>query len=71
MGIADSIRVAIGKTDGFPRKVELLDKNGVARLTRTYENIKLNKTMDDAQFVYAAPEGAKVYDADDNPIELE
>ncbi len=57
-----AVRVTYGVKDGFPRSVEMLGTDGVAWMTRTFKNVKLNGKIDDAVFTYTPPAGVQVID---------
>ena len=59
----NKIRVAIGTEDGFVRKFEQINTDGVSFMTMTFTGIKINPAVDDRVFQYTVPEGANVIDA--------
>lgn len=57
------LRAAIGKKDGFVRKLELSEPNDDGDgLTMVFKNIKINIDVEDSVFVYTPPEGVIVED---------
>jgi len=57
-----SARLKIGVKDGFPRSAEILGNDDKPWMTQTYKNVKLNASLDDAQFSYTPPAGVQVMD---------
>jgi outer membrane lipoprotein-sorting protein len=57
------MRVSIGQSDGFVRRMELYDKSLTNRVTAMeFKNLKFNADIPDATFVYQPPAGAQIAD---------
>lgn len=63
MGVSmESIKMAIGVEDGFPREYSMLATDGTPVMTMTYSNLVLNPDIDPSVFDYTPPEGVQVMD---------
>lgn len=51
-----------GKADGIMRQMKLASADGASEISMAFKNVKTNPPIDDAQFVYTPPAGAKVTD---------
>ena len=66
IGVAPSkIRLAVGTEDGFVRKLEQTNTDGVSFMTVTFTGIKINPAFDDRVFQYTVPQGATLIDANE------
>ncbi len=58
-----TVRIDVGKDDGFPRSVSIVDGNGTAWLTMAYTNInRVPHGLDLVDFAYSPPGGVTVID---------
>ena len=59
---SNKIRVALGTEDGFIRKFEQINTDGVQFMSMIYSDVKINPPINDSVFQYTPPEGANVID---------
>lgn len=60
-----SVKLHVGKDDGFPRRVSISDRTGAPIVTMQYIGLRTNIELDDALFQYTPPEGVQVMDMSD------